>query len=70
MGAGGVPLGPGGIEREEESPGWHRLRTVTSGWDSDDDDDVGNKDTRKTGTRDDLRQKLKVRDRERDRSMH
>lgn len=47
----------GGIEKIEESQGWHRLRTIPSGWDSDEEEVK-----KATPPRDsnDLRSKLKV----------
>ena len=58
-------MGAGGIEKEEESSGWHRLRTVTSGWDSDDDNSgtTGNSSSKVASG--DRKQKGKVCKRER-----
>ena len=55
MGGVAPPPPHNGIEKVEESQGWHRLRTITSGWDSDGDDNFD-----KNQSTNDLRTKLKV----------
>lgn len=49
----------GGVEKIEESQGWHRLRTIPSGWDSD-EEEVKKATPPKDSN--DLRSKLKVDD--------